>query len=65
VDRAFWRALPAYQSGDDDEIAATRKEYDRQVKVVIEAGVCPFGKPKGWRCLGGQAVLLKEPWAVR
>lgn len=32
VDRAFWRGLPAYQSGDDNEIAAARKEYDRQLK---------------------------------
>jgi hypothetical protein len=46
VDRAFWRALPAYQSGDDDEIAAARKEYDRQLKAAIEAGVWPFGNRK-------------------
>jgi hypothetical protein len=46
VDRAFWRALPAYQSGDDDEIAPARKEYDRQLKAAIEAGVWPFGNRK-------------------
>lgn len=34
------------ESGDDDETAAARKEYDRQLKAAIEAGVWPFGNRK-------------------